>query len=182
MRDQRLGLPIQHPIAKEILDESGLPVTYLNFGATFMDNLLHLFAAPLRRERKFIMHDRLVPYLDVRDIAEVAGRLFLSDNHRHIGQFHTLNNGHDRHRASNVAKIMSDTFGETIIHDGSKEAFFTEYESVMGPGASFLWEFFEYERENEVVWALNDFVEGMLGRKPTTLRAWLQEHRTALLG
>jgi hypothetical protein len=29
-------------------------------------------------------------------------------------------------------------------------------------------EFLEYERENEVVWARNDFVERMLGRKPRT--------------
>jgi hypothetical protein len=37
-------------------------------------------------------------------------------------------------------------------------------------------EFLEYERENEVVWARNDFVERMLGRKPRTVRDWLQEH------
>lgn len=29
LRDHGLGLPIQHPIAKRILDESDLPVTYL---------------------------------------------------------------------------------------------------------------------------------------------------------
>ena len=33
LRDHRLGLPAQHPIAKAILDESDLPVTYLNIGA-----------------------------------------------------------------------------------------------------------------------------------------------------
>ncbi|MBD9408395.1 NmrA family NAD(P)-binding protein [Acidovorax sp. ACV02] len=174
-----LGLPIQHPIVKQIFDESGLPVTYLNFGATFFDNFLWM-AGSLRRERKLVWHNRLIPFIDPRDIAEVAGRLFLSDNHRHIGQFHTLNNGHDLMRFCDVAKVMTEVFGETITHDGSKEAFFTEY-AGMGDRRDVLWNFFEYERENEVVWARNDFVERMLGRKPITMREWLRENAKELL-
>jgi hypothetical protein len=42
-------------------------------------------------------------------------------------------------------------------------------------------EFLEYERENEVVWARNDFVERMLGRKPRTVRDWLQDQPRLLL-
>jgi uncharacterized protein YbjT (DUF2867 family) len=179
IRDAGLGLPIQHPIAKQILDESGLPVTYLNFGATFMDNFFWMKKG-LVEERKLIWHNRLIPFIDPRDIAEVAGRLFLSDNHRHIGQFHTLNNGHDLMRFSDVAEVMSDVFGEKITHDGSKEAFFDAY-AHLGDVRQVLWDFFEYERANEVVWARNDFVERTLGRQPVTVRAWLQEHAEALL-
>jgi uncharacterized protein YbjT (DUF2867 family) len=179
IRDAGLGLPIQHPIAKQILDESGLPVTYLNFGATFIDNFFWMKKG-LVEERKLIWHNRLIPFIDPRDIAEVAGRLFLSDNHRHIGQFHTLNNGHDLMRFSDVAEVMSDVFGEKITHDGSKEAFFDAYVHL-GDARQVLWDFFEYERANEVVWARNDFVERTLGRQPVTVRAWLQEHAEALL-
>lgn len=179
IRDIGFLLPTQHPIAKQILDESDLPVTYLNIGATFMDNFFQM-KENLRRERKLIWHDRLIPFIDPRDIAEVAGRLFLSDNHRHIGQFHTLNNGHDLMRYSEAAKLMTEVFGEKITHDGSKEAFFNAY-AHLGPFAPSVWEFFEYEMENEVVWARNDFVERTLGRKPLTLREWLQEHAQLLL-
>jgi len=179
VRDAGLGLPIQHPIAKQILDESGLPVTYLNFGATFMDNFFWMKKG-LVEERKLIWHNRLIPFIDPRDIGEVAGRLFLSDNHRHIGQFHTLNNGSDLMRFSDVAEVMSDVFGETITHDGSREAFFDAY-AHLGDVRQVLWDFFEYERANEVVWARNDFVERTLGRQPVTVRAWLQEHAEALL-
>jgi len=174
-----LGLPVQHPIVKRLLDESDLPVTYMNFGATFMDNFFWM-AAALRRERKLVWHNRLIPFIDPRDIAEVAGRLFLSDNHRHIGQFHTLNNGHDLMRFSDVAELMTEVFGEKITHDGSKEGFFKEYER-MGDRREILWKFFEYEQENEVVWAPNSFVERMLGRKPITLREWLRENARDLL-
>ena len=171
-----LGLPIQSPLAKSILDDSGLPVTYLNIGATFMDNFFWMKEG-LRRERKLIWHDRLIPFIDPRDLAEVAGRLFLTDNHRHIGQFHTLNNGHDLMRYSDAAKLMSEVLGEKITHDGSKESFFAAYPHL----AERLWKFFEYERDNEVIWARNDFVERMLGRKPRTLREWFGEHAQSLL-
>jgi uncharacterized protein YbjT (DUF2867 family) len=179
MREAGDTLPIQHPIAKQILDESDLSVTYLNFGATFMDNFFWMKKG-LVDERKLIWHNRLIPFIDPRDIAEVAGRLFLSDNHRHIGQFHTLNNGHDLMRFSDVAEVMSEVFGEKITHDGSKEAFLNAY-THLGEIRHVLWDLFEYERANEVVWARNDFVERTLGRQPVTVRAWLQEQAEALL-
>ena len=182
IRDNGLGLPIQHPIAKRILDDSGLPVTYLNCGATFMDNLL---APPtveaLRRTRTFIWPERLIPFIDPREVGEVAGRLFLSDNHRHIGQLHTLNNGYDILRFVDVAQLMSEVWNEPIRYDSSKEAFFATYAEI-GVRRQYLWDFFQYEQDNEVVWARNDFVERMLGRKPKTLRDWLIEHRDAILG
>jgi uncharacterized protein YbjT (DUF2867 family) len=181
LRDHGLGLPIQHPIAKAILDESDLPVTYLNSGATFMDNFFWMKEG-LRRKHKLIWPERLIPYIDPREIAEVAGRLFLSDNHRHIGQLHTMNNGHDILRFSEVAKLMSEVFQEDIIHDGRKDSFFNEYARLGQDRLSYLWNFFQYEQESEVVWALNDFVERMLGRKPLTLRSWLEEYRDVLIG
>ncbi|MFC8360070.1 NmrA family NAD(P)-binding protein [Streptomyces griseorubiginosus] len=178
LREGRNGLT-QHSLVKQMFDESDLPVTYLNIGATFMDNFFWMKDG-LRRERKLIWHDRLIPFIDPRDIAEVAGRLFLSDNHRHIGQFHTLNNGHDLMRFSEVAELMSEVFGEKITHDGTKDSFLNEYGSKIGFSA-WLWEFLEYEGANEVVWARNDFVERTLGRKPRTVRQWLQEHEKLLL-
>jgi uncharacterized protein YbjT (DUF2867 family) len=177
------ALPVQHPIVKEIFDESGLPVTYLNCGATFTDNFFILgMDKALKQDRKLIWHNRLIPWIDPREVGEVAARLLLSDNHRHIGQFHTLNNGQDLMRFSDVAELMSEVSGQPIAYDGSKETFFATYGPKFGPFCDQLWAFFEYEQENEVVWARNDFVERTLGRKPKSLREWLVEHREALFG
>ncbi|HKT74071.1 MAG TPA: NmrA family NAD(P)-binding protein [Steroidobacteraceae bacterium] len=182
LRGPGLSLPIQHAVAKQMLDDSGLPVTYLNCGATFMDNFIVLgMHRGLRQERKLIWPERLIPWIDPREVGEVAARLFLSDNHRHIGQFHTLNNGHDLMRFHEVAELMSEVWNEPIGYDSSKESFFAHY-SQIGPRLPILWEFFQYEQDNEVVWARNDFVERILGRKPKTLREWLIEHRDAVLG
>lgn len=184
-REMRLdgkGAEIQHLIARQILDDSGLPVTFLNCGATFMDNFTRLgLGDTVRRQRRLIWPEHLVPWIDPRDIAEVAARLFLSDNHRHIGHFHTMNNGHDLLRYRDAAAVMSEVWGEPIIYDGSKDAYLAAYEHF-GAEREAIWNYMQYEQDYEAVWALNDFVERTIGRKPTTLRQWLAEHRQAVLG
>lgn len=168
-------------IAKRLLDESGLPVTYFNFGASFTENLLTMKAG-LIRERKLIWHNRKVPHMDKRDIAEAAGRILLSDNHRHIGQFHTLNNGQDLLNYAQIADLMTQVWGEKISFEGSKEVVINEYMDSYGPIFPKLWDFFQMEQDNEEVWALNDFMERTLGRKPISLREWLRENKRELLG
>jgi uncharacterized protein YbjT (DUF2867 family) len=176
------ALPVQHAYVKHLLDESGLPVTYLNCGATFMDNFIRSdMAKHLRERRTLVWPERLIPWIDTREVGEVAARIMLSDNQRHIGQFHTLNNGHDLMRFSDVAALMSEVFGEPIAHESSREEFIAGYPQ-MGPAAHYLWEFFMYEQDNEVVWARNDFVERTIGRKPRTVREWLIEHRAQIMG
>ncbi|KLP07153.1 Uncharacterized protein LW94_6428 [Fusarium fujikuroi] len=174
------NLPIEHPIAKRILDESGLPVTYINSGASFIDNLW-LQIKPVLLHKKFIWPEHRVPFLDPRDIAEVAGRLFLSDNAKHIGAFHTMNNGHDWLSFEEVAGILSEELGEPIAFDGSYEGFMGFWGPRMGKKAERLWTFFKFEQANEEQWALNNFVERILGRKPTTVRGWIVEHKSGLL-
>lgn len=172
------GAEVQHLVARRILDDSGLPVTHLNCGATFMDNFVRLgLGDTVRRARRLIWPEHLVPWIDPRDVAEVAARLLLSDNHRHIGQFHTINNGQDLLRYEQVAAMLSEIIGETVSFDASKEAFFEAY-AHLGEVREYIWRYMQYEQDNEVVWSLNDFAERILGRKPTKLWDWLVEHRS----
>lgn len=174
------SLPVEHPIAKRTLDASGLPVTYLNSGASFIDNL-PLWTKSAMAKGTVIWPEHRVPFIDPRDIAEVAGRLFLSDNAKHIGAFHTMNNGQDWLTVAEVAAIISEVFGKPVAFDGSFEAFSEFYTPIMGPSVvKSLWHFFKFEEANEETWALNNFVERILGRKPTTVKGWLLEHKDAL--
>lgn len=180
-----LGLELQHPIARKVLDESDLPVTYFNIGASFMDNFLKpTFYS--RERHTLVWPDRPVPYIDPQDIAEAAARILLSDDHRHLYQFHTLNNGLDNLRMSEVVGMMSDVLQCKVGYDSSKEGFLDILEPAVKGGyvppelPDYLWNYIAYEEENFVAWALNDFLERTLGRKPNTMRAWLQEHRQVL--
>lgn len=175
-----LGIPIQHPIARKILEESGLPVTFLNIAATFIDNFLQMRIS-LRHERRVVYHNRLVPFLDPSDAAEVAARLFLSDNHRHIGQFHSLNNNTDLIRCPDIARIFSEAWDEPLGFSYQKEDFFRTYQQLGMARLNYLWEFLEFEQTYEVAWSLNNFGELMLGRKLKTVREWAIENRKFLL-
>lgn len=180
-----LGLELQHPIARKLLDESDLPVTYFNIGASFMDNFSKAMLYS-REQRKLVWPDRPVPYIDPREIGEAAARILLSDDHRHLYQFHTLNNGADNLRMSEVVGMMSDIFQCKIEYDASKEGFLGILGRAVKLGyvpaelPEYLWDYIGYEEENYVAWALNDFLERTLGRTPTTMRAWLQEHRKVI--
>lgn len=179
LKQHRLGLPIQHPIAKRILDESGLAVTYLNSNATFMDNFTRYMAPAVRTRRVLIWPERRIPYIDPAEIAEMAGRLFLSNDQREFGQFHTINNGQDILRYGEVAEIMSDVFGERVIHDPSKESFFREYAWVGHHVLDYLWNFFKFEEQNEIGMSRNDLLEQYIGRRPMNVREWLVANRAA---
>lgn len=185
MRSFGKGIEVQHPIARRVLDDAELPLTYLNSGASFMDNLLRL--AGQVQDGYFAWPNRPVTYIDPREIGEVAARLLLSEDARHIYQFYTMNNGEEPRSAADVAALMEEVLLRKIPHDPSKEGFLDYFQPLVDGGAmpahfpDYLWDFFEYEAANATVWVPNQFMERMLGRKPNTLRAWLMEHRAMFL-
>ena len=181
------GTATQHLIAKRVLDAANLPITYINIAAYMLDNFLGI-GQPIREARTLIApYDRLMAFVDPRDVAEVAARILLSKNHRHIGQYYHIDNGHDLMRFSAVAEVMSEVLGVKITHDGTPQTFTKvlgpRYNQRMGTSnaGEYFPRYFEFEYENETVWRRTDFAETILGRKPVTLRAWLEEHRAALI-
>jgi uncharacterized protein YbjT (DUF2867 family) len=182
LKDFGMGLEIQHPIARQVLEEAGMPVTFLNVGASYMDNFLRMIPG-LQENATVVWPNREVPYLDPRELGEVAARLLLSDDARHIGQFYTLNNGEPGITTEQVAALMSEVFQRPIAYDGSREGFMNFFAPLLEAGVvpaalpAYLWDFFQFEGDNAPAWVANQFVERTLGRKPTTVRAWLQEHK-----
>ncbi|MFK0156630.1 NAD(P)H-binding protein [Streptomyces sp. NPDC090493] len=181
------GTAQQHYVAKTLLDASDLPVTYLNVGATYLDNLLAL-APAVRSRRTVVWPDRVIPFIDPRDLGEVAANLLLSPDPRHLHQFHTVNNGQDLLTTEEVADILSDVLKVRLTCETSREAFVAEHGARIAArrgaenAADRILDFIEYEQGNSAFLALNDFAERMLGRKPTSVRAWLMEHRAHFVG
>lgn len=175
----------QHYTAKRILQESGLPVTFVNLAASLMDNLLFTVGG-IQRSHTLIWPQRHVPLMDGRDLGEVIARIFLSDDARHIGSFHTVNNGYDYPTTAEVAQEMSDAFMTEIVSDSSREAFETEYGAMInarwGRDTEVEYRFTQFQFEHDhVLWCLNNFAETMLGRRPNTFRSWLLEHKQFFL-
>ena len=107
------------------MSASELPITYLNIGASFMDNFIRT-AEIRRRTKALVWPPGYIPYIDPREVGEIAARLLLSPDRRYVHQFLTINNGHDLRTSDEVAAIMSDVLCERVAYDGSREAFLRE--------------------------------------------------------
>jgi len=190
------GTAIQNLIAKDFLDKSGLPVTFLNSAGWYFDNYLSWLAPPILNKRTLTMSaPRRVLYFDPGELGEVAARILVSDDARHIGGSYQCDNGHDYISFEEVAAMMTEVFGIPIAYDGTEEGFMREigeparaYWSNAGvfakgqdPAAYFL-AYWRFEQANEHAWRRTDFVERILGRKPKTLRQWLTENRSFFIG
>jgi Predicted nucleoside-diphosphate-sugar epimerases len=183
------GTAVQHLRAKEILDRSKLPVTYINNAAYFMDNFLTFFAPPIQQHRKLVVpRNRRMAFLDTTDTGECAGAILTSDNDVHTGQIYHLDNGHDVMWFDEVAELASRALGVEITYDGTDEGF-EKYcgdaiRAYIGtPDAvEYYLHYFQFEQDNETVWRKSDIVEFLTGRPAKQLEDWLVEHRDAVLG
>jgi uncharacterized protein YbjT (DUF2867 family) len=175
------GLEVQHPIARKVLDEAEMPVTYFNIGASFMDNFLNL--APAIQRGTIPWPDRSIPYVDPRDVAEAAARLMLSRDARHIYQFYTLNNGEARMSMTDVASVFENVLLRPVVSKSARADVDAYFGPLIAAGRvppfipDYLWHFMQYEAANEHVWVPNLFLQSILGRQPNTLRSWVMEHR-----
>lgn len=158
-----------------------LPVVYINSSATFMKNYFMAQKA-IQKKDQIIWPSRTVPFMAIDDIGEVAAKVLLSGDRRHIGAFHTINNGHDLLDAFGAARVMSEFWGKRIDAVDDKEVFVSEYRHLMGESlCNRLWDFLKFEKNHEVFWSLNNFAERILGRKPKNLAQWVQENKAAFV-
>ena len=188
LRDFGMGTAVQHLGAKEVLERSGLPITYINIAAYYFQNLTQGFSPSIRAERTLVVpKDRLMAHIDSADVGKCAAALLASDNHRHIGQTYHLNNGHDLMTFSELASLMSDILGETIHFDGSDEGYLRRNKDFLADfvghphAADYFLNYFQFEQDNEVIWGLSDIVERLTGQKAKKYADWLLENKEEIL-
>ena len=138
------------------------------------------------RSHTLIWPQRHVPLMDGRDLGEVIARIFLSDDARHIGSFHTVNNVYDYPTTKEIAETMSDVFMTKITPAMTWEDFRDEYGPMInarwGRETEVEYRFGQFQHEfNSILWCLNNFAEDMLGRRPNSFRSWLLEHKSLFL-
>ena len=184
------GTAMQHMIAKKVLSEAMLPITFINIGAYFMQNFVGpLFHPALRDDRTLACpRDRRMGFLDTDDIGKCAGALLLSDDHRHIGQTYHLDNGNDVMWFSEVAELMSKTWDVEITYDGTDEGYIRRngemFNKLFGrtDAAEYFIGFSQFEQDNQCTWRKSDIVEFLTGEKANTLENWLRQNKDAVLG
>jgi len=89
---------------------------------------------------------------------------------------------------SEVADLMTEVWGEKITYEGTDEG----YRRILGPAfkastlrpdtLEFFLGFSQFEQDNETIWRKSDIVEYLTGQKGKTLRQWLIENKTKILG
>ena len=183
------GPGIQHIWAKKMLEDSGLPITFMNCASYFMQDFTSvMFNVAISKHRMLaVPRNRRMGFIDNADAGRCAAGLLLSPNHRHIGQTYNLDNNGDVMWFDEFAALLSEVLGVEIRYDGTDETFLR----LNGEGMKaysgrqdadrFCLDLFQFENDNDTVWRKSDIVEYLCGRKPVTLRAWIAANRDALL-
>jgi NmrA-like family len=188
LRNLGPGPAHQHFEAQAILNASGLPVTYLNSLGYFMDDFLIHFSPPLKSKRKLVIpYDRKMCFTECAELGEAGARLLLQGPDRHAGCYYHFNNAEPPRLFSEVAKLMSEVTGETVVHDGSPETFIAELGPLLKEltgddrAARYFVVNWQMERDHQDAFFASDWSAEILDRQPTTLKAWLVARKDVLL-
>lgn len=185
LRD-RPGPAVQHHLARAALEAAGVPTVYLNIAA-LMDNLL-ANAPSVAAHAVLAQPPRAHGWIDTGDVGEAVARLILSGDPRHVGQTYDLDNNCDVIAWSTVAEMLSSVLMRPIAYDPSPEGFVTHvgplYRRKTGreDAADYFLQYFTWEAHCDPAWRRTDLVERILGRRPKTLRAWIEQNAAAFAG
>lgn len=125
LRKFKGGTAVQHARARKVLSASKLPVVYLNICAWFMDDFATFMLPPLASRQTLVMpYDRIMNYIDTRDIGRAAAELLMDPGKTEVGETYHLHNGVDMMiKFSDVAPIFTEALGTPFSYDGSLESF-----------------------------------------------------------
>jgi uncharacterized protein YbjT (DUF2867 family) len=182
------GPAIQHRRAVSTLRDGGVPLTVLNSMGYFMDDLLIHFSGPLKRDRTLVVpYERRMCFTHPAELGEVAARILLAGPEAHAGEVRHFNSGEDPIPFRDVAALLGEVLGTQIAYDPSPERFLAEVgpalEQLTGDGgaAHGLLTDFRAEQEHQSAFFGSPLGEELLGRRPTSLREWMEANRDALL-
>ena len=157
--------------ARQVLDASDMPLTYVNVLSSFMTNLLWS-AELVSTKRKFVMPcPQTQTWLHPADIAQVCARILVDDPVLHSGQTYELS-GVELLSYDDIAGMLTDELGISIEYSDN-EALLRE---LFGEGYGLYMKYFEYERDYYANVRANDTIEQFLGRQPYCMRKWMREN------
>jgi uncharacterized protein YbjT (DUF2867 family) len=184
------GTAVQHLRARTVLSASSTPVVYMNVAAWFMQDFATFLLPPIIRRRTLVMpYDRLMNYIDTRDIGRAAAELMLDPSRTEVGGTYHLHNGIDSYPFSHVAAVMTEVLGEKIDYDDSEEAFLRDLGDVFrdymrrDDAAEYFLAYCQFELGHvrrlgaDLLNGEPEITPQKLGFAPTTFRDWIAQHR-----
>jgi hypothetical protein len=181
------GPALKYQQWKAVLTNSGLPVSFLNSWAYFMDDLLSVWFQPLVTRQVFSApYDRVTTFVDTRDLGAAGAALLLAPHDRdHDGVLHHCT-GSQRIRFSEVATLFSEILGVEIRYEDDPDRWANDVregcDGYFGAGATdYLLKLFANEQREEPLFIVTDVLPHLLGRAPRTLREWIEEQKGAFL-
>jgi len=167
-----------HRHEEKIIEESGIPYTYLRAGA-FMQNFITFFGQTIKNQNAFYLPagNGKVSFVDVRDIAAVAVKIFTENRIRHENIAFGIT-GQEALSYSQAAEILSKETDKRIsyIDIPQEEAI----KSMKGLGME-DWLIADLIEFCNIIKAGNasqttDTVERFLGRKATSFEKFVKDH------
>ena len=171
--------PRQHAESEDYIQHSGVSYTFLRPNG-FMQNLVNYSAGTINSQNAFYGSegDGKISHIDIRDVAAVAVKTLTEDGH--LNKSYTLT-GPEALTNSEIAQLLSETIGREVRFINLPPEQFKQ--AVLSAGvpewnANALVDLQRLYREGKAA-AVTQDVEKVTGRKPTTFREFLQDHRSA---
>jgi uncharacterized protein YbjT (DUF2867 family) len=112
-----------HRKEEKIIEESGIPYTFLRSGA-FMQNFVNFFGQTIKQQSAFFLSagEGKVSFVDIRDIASAAVALLIKNHAQHENKGYGIT-GREALSYGQAAEILSKELGKTISYvDISEES------------------------------------------------------------
>lgn len=166
-----------HREVEQLIEESGISYTFLR-PISFMQNYVNYNAESIKEEGKFYgaSGDGKMSLVDARDIAAVAVEVLTGEGHE--GKAYDIT-GPEALSNYEVAQLLSEVTGKQVDYIDLTEAAIKQ--GMTGTGmpdtmANAMVELYTLQKEGKLT-QTTDTVEKIVGRKPHTMRQFLQDHR-----
>lgn len=163
-----------HTLAKPLLDDSKLPLTYINAACWIMFNLPWFIAEDVRSRRELVMPsvtDAARLHISELDIAAVAARIIADNADEHVGKEYLVT-GTERFDYRKLAALLSDVLGETVAYVDSDRAL----RKNLGQNFDSVMTYFRHETVAYSDVPITDTVRRVTGRPTTTLREYISSN------